>query len=868
MPTKAPTRAALAKVRRIGRVVLHEQLYDTSAIRPVTCPGQGVPVSYEVVYGAAREELFDAQLDEAQVARALMSYCVLQPSSAPPWMHWNAYVASRVREAFKDAAFAKDPVAAMKNTLDMRSQCRDAPTVEQYIQSKLHRATLPLVCTQALLYDHEAHSAGCVRCCRRFWEPAYHNVIDAQRTQALQDALDVSKIASTARRRQQLDRHCPGLVHAHATSAHADYLRPSACVGHDIFPDQLLDADAQPLVSRGRPPTAKTRQRTLQWDATAWEIKIEEDVLYQGAVDETRDASDPHVGIYIMNARRPNQQDAFVVAVRSKNHRQPYYGLAQSAHRCIRLYRCGASTRADSNLCRECAAHLHAAGLLVDRKPTELRLGAEEMLHASRAHETTRLAVIQSLLDDTSLGTADLALLKSAIVRAQEMHAQFAKHDHYPRPEDVPYSYVRWQRRRLQHHEEDGTCPAFDASVLLRMGLLDGDAYARLIHAQRRPAFTGTVSFEVTVGDMVTKLADPALDKAEALRRHSEVVVAADALLARERLPPEIQNALLDVKAKHHVAHIALQQGSGQAAHEWQLVNIIDKKLYAAGVIDVSNERKAASSKQARSYEMSTFVVELKTPKRATFNAEHNQYVMRQLSRAAERLLTEPEHLASVFKFGLVWNEDHWQPWVPSSTRDAEEAVGHYVLHKQGWLVKEAYAKPLRGMNRQSEDDATAERKKRKISLLTLTCNQLQQYVDDQYTIGSGPVDANALGLFWDANGPRRLCEDHPYAQTVRGPIMPADEYMTDTYQEMVKSVSGSVHVHIAPVSRLFSFQLTLKVGHVSKIQLDRRALEEYFVCCWRGHLFGSELAIQGPGGELWLPPHEHVEIGSVKQSL
>jgi ribosomal protein L12E/L44/L45/RPP1/RPP2 len=101
----------------------------------------------------------------------------------------------------------------------------------------------------------------------------------------------------------------------------------------------------------------------------------------------------------------------------------------------------------------------------------------------------------------------------------------------------------------------------------------------------------------------------------------------------------------------------------------------------------------------------------------------------------------------------------------------------------------------------------------------------------------------------------------HAYFAQVQGPMFPSDEYMTDTYDDVVKSMTAIVGVEIGPVARLFHFHMLLDVRHLSKIAVDQRIFQEYFLGCWRGQLYDDELAIKSPSGHYWIPPNEQLHM-------
>jgi hypothetical protein len=99
-----------------------------------------------------------------------------------------------------------------------------------------------MVRSPAMLHDHEAHSAGCVRCCRRFCEPEYHNVRDAVRTAALQAVMAQGAMVpgSPHLRALQLLRNHAALARSMANREEDEYMARSESHRQDFFPAKHL----------------------------------------------------------------------------------------------------------------------------------------------------------------------------------------------------------------------------------------------------------------------------------------------------------------------------------------------------------------------------------------------------------------------------------------------------------------------------------------------------------------------------------------------------------------------------------------------------------------------------------------------------
>jgi hypothetical protein len=223
----------------------------------------------------------------------------------------------------------------------------------------------------------------------------------------------------------------------------------------------------------------------------------------------------------------------------------------------------------------------------------------------------------------------------------------------------------------------------------------------------------------------------------------------------------------------------------------------------------VSPLRKDETKVQGRSVQQSKFMITLVLHRRATFHEAHNAHVMKQMAAACTALMSDAgrEHLHRIMRFGLIWSatELAWQTWAPKKKGASTTGVGHYV--DKGPVRTE------------------------------------QQYRDalDMHEDPDGK-----LKFFWnDATGkPYNLddlkegSEAHPYAKAVPGDIFLPDEYLTDLFDDVVKSVKSQVGIEVGPVARLFHFHMLLDVKHISKVAIDQRAFLGYFLGCWQGRLF------------------------------
>jgi hypothetical protein len=131
----------------------------------------------------------------------------------------------------------------------------------------------------------------------------------------------------------------------------------------------------------------------------------------------------------------------------------------------------------------------------------------------------------------------------------------------------------------LKRHEESGTRPAFDISVLLRQGHISGERYGEIVRQQKRPAYAGTVKCDITIGDMLTALATPEQSKQRAMEQHAASINFIELLLRAKEgqrfempaLPPEVHNALLGLsrarkRGKGRVEHAGRARTTGAAS--------------------------------------------------------------------------------------------------------------------------------------------------------------------------------------------------------------------------------------------------------------------------------------------------------------
>ena len=828
VPPTENLRKQAAQLYVLGPVLRHEKLYNASKMKTVLRTVAEGPYpkdsikSIRPVYGDVKAGQMDRILNEDELKCALYSAAIVTLGGWKPLELGRAWgqIRTKLLQTIKD----NEPLDFNLNDLD--ADLFKRLTVREFLDSPLNRACLPFKRYPAVLGDWEAHSAGCIRCLRTFYEPPYFYSVDTartaqinlvfapQRTKEIQDMINrMAALTGTPWPQFATNKKQLTAEEIRVINGTDGVLKDHAQIGRQLIlvPSGLLDL-------------------TDQFPA---------DTIYAGWRGKKA-----------------------VVFSRWKNPHTPCddqwhpFGTSQSAWRApwnkdapkILLYRYN-SLRAMSNLCYECGKTLDSPALrLIDGyRPMELRFSAPNEV-VSRLHNKglqDRMTKEERELVQSTLQTyPELEQTHVDIITAG---GDYELDDIPASLKDVlPFRYINWARnwtKRFKPSEGDLRVPVLDALTLLRMGVISDDEYAALWGGQTgATSLAHKVALDLSVGDARTGLLAPALTADAARAAHKKVLDGIEKLLkpiGRARkldMPREIVQALRSLAIKHSIALQTVKSAADSmqgaydpedAQYEWHRLVRLKKKIWHPGFAPVAPERK--TEEQARSVQQSKFFITLVMHRRATLNQKHNEYVLMQMARSVEALFSSPEHVGSLFKFGLTWQGDHWGTWFPRKDGAETTGVGHYMSH-QAWLTRDVYKAALLNGPAGVGTDALAEK-----------------LVDKFWNVKTDTAYA--------------LPEDHPYARKVKGQILPADEYQTDTFDEVMLGMHAQVGCEIGPVARLFHFHMLLDVKHISKIQLDQRAYQSFFLACWRGDLFDGEYAIRDASGNLWIPPHERLHF-------
>lgn len=883
------------RVIAAGRIVAHEQMYERAALKPVFEGGDTpdtVPklVRMDVSYGAPKPA---RRLTWDELARVLMLHHVLE-LEYPDWMPVIVDTNARGRrstnvrfpQVVKDACEAvlksgqsvgiDHSFHADKLSLLPIPKGDDMPalTDHQFAQSEANRHSLPFHRFPAVLMATEAFSAGCIRCCRPFYSPDHFYVQDTARTQILRSLFVENQTATREiidgrRRVLHTDKTLNRLL-----TVSAERLRETAADN---------DADDDPTM------------RAYPLDLEKVKINGVETLFAQSRLVGSMDVQEEGAVLYPLKQRICWDNDEFAddilyacnvrglltIVVKYKNPNPPNkvlstrFGTNPTQLRDknyadkpkIALYRYN-SVRASSNLCFECGKQLDSSGvrLLDGFRPMEFNFNSELAKNvAVRTHD----AGTRRYLAPTTLTDQAKSLLENAI-KAKELHEQLVQDGadrtvRNPRtvrfddgsrpPVKLPFSYITWARKWTQTYGpyEPDDPPPFDLNVLLRMGLISPREYAEALGASPLPSRLSNANVEISVGDVRTGLAMRHEKKEDSIARHTLLAEQVQALLngdAVDSLAFELQQTLKDMAVHHHQSASQLQRDSEAVfqsvdAPEYEWYRVVEhKKTRWREDVDISDERKRATKLQMRSVQQSKFLLTLVLHRRATYEERHSAHILQMMADSARALFESPHELAKLFKFGLTWKGGDvraWQTWMPRKAAAETTGVGHYKKEptrpeRETVFTKAEYSKALHIYDEDEEvDESTTE------------------------------AEGGAVLKFWNHELKRpyelRDLQDHPYANSAQGSIFFPDEYMTDYYEDVVRSVQAHVGCEIGPVARLFHFHMLLDVKHLSKMQLDERAFKEYFLSCWLGLLFDGQYRMTDHSGNDWIQPSERLYL-------
>lgn len=729
-----------------------------------------------------------------------------------------------------EAALARFSKLEMEGKIDTNREI----TRLQFAESEANRLSLPLRRFPAFVSNWEARSGGCIRCTRPFYEPEWLWVRDETRTRQMRLALgQVQPLDAERRKVPDLRRRVDAAMAGPRGSTGAKLKELVAATPGNRLPAGRILADPDTSLFLELPA------RSLE-DGDEWPP----DTVHLTAKNAGAEVWVKHANDYADEGERLEVRSFGTTATQ------------QATQQKVRLRRYN-DWQALSNLCSECGIQLRNARLLDDTRPmeaTQLEGGARHRA-AVRTHDRAAELTVEAV---HQLGATQLDA--AALKRLSERHRRILRGDGDDyRTGDVrlPGSYTRWaydwRRRRDQRasrsatEEDDEEPPPLDAGALLRMGVLSPEDYAAAFRNTRGNPRKGRATVEVHIGDARSGLLErpwSAQDKRDA---HDAVISEVSELLAgtldlNRGLSHPVREALVQLGTRHYAQRDMADKDD--TTYEAGRVLRHDKTKFLDLSEPVPGAQRTQRKRQARGRQQSKFMITLVMHRRATYNDEHNAHVMHKMAGAARRLLSEPAHLASIFRFGLNWQQDHWEPWHPRKEGGRTTHVGHYI----SWVPSVAdYVRAARNAGYDGETDAEVEKQ--------ITGSFLRR------------------GVAGGASAPHTLASveaDHPYAHTVTGGMLLPDEYQTDYYEDVVDKVDGRVGVEVGPVQRLFHFHMILDVWHRSKVAVDQRAFKEFFHACWVGLLFpgeeqedGSfapgEYEIHDPNGRLWIPPHERL---------
>jgi hypothetical protein len=204
----APTanlRKQAAALYAIGPVLHHNDLYEPHRMDAVlrteahTDPNSGAYYpkgsikSIKPVYGALKttadgSSILDRALTNDELLRVLFSAAALGKELGPVSQLGRPFgqIVDRLRQMLTDGDPLTDFDIAQSNISDAFKKM----TVRHFLDSPINRALLPFKRYAAVLGDHDAHTAGCIRCLRTLHEPKDFYSVDTARTAQMNLAFD------------------------------------------------------------------------------------------------------------------------------------------------------------------------------------------------------------------------------------------------------------------------------------------------------------------------------------------------------------------------------------------------------------------------------------------------------------------------------------------------------------------------------------------------------------------------------------------------------------------------------------------------------------------------------------------------------
>jgi hypothetical protein len=896
------TRRTTLRIGAIGPIVTHQGMYVQARMHrtyeTVDVEGRSVRTTKAVtaVYGERKVPRF---FDESELRRILLLANELDteyPSFMGAFM--NRQRGSRARGDASVRAFPADLATALtacwesgQGTSYDEAKLKAAPfpaTLPQYsdaeyVLTELHRKSLGFERIAAVLTGEEGFSAGCLRCFRRFYEPKHHYVVDAYRTAMLQAAYSRKTMATRdmvdiRRRITQLEPELHTLMmeqddldEDETTTAAADDDEEEEAAA-DVFDMDMLDQQEDDEAERadqheatgpqvGRPAHERQAAIDARLDRV---VHFGNDAMLPYAAPQSRMRPFPQKALWEQDEWDTgatghdegifycNMGGRLRIVTRMRNANPTHEHLVQTfgsslaalrrpfEDKRVVLFRYN-SFRAASNVCFECGRLLDSAQikLLDGFRPMEINFAQGEL--SKKIARRTLNAGMRLALNPAD-DPADAYLRRAAGAKA--VHEALFRGGANPKKVatldgantvPLPFQYVKWVRRWTRRYKYNPTdAPPFDLSVLLRMGLVTPTEYAQVLNTRLgAPRSLSNVSIDVSVGGEYGLVTAPQRPE-DAIKRHAAICAEIQKLLAGESLEKpshEVYEALHSLGVKHHMRLEHLKTGNGALTDapqfEWHRVVKHTKKRWHPAVA-ISAERKAATKEQLRSVQQSKFMLTFVLHRRATYAEWHSEHILNQMSASAKRLFEDPLELSRIFKWGLLWRgaKGAWTNWAPRKKGAETTGVGHYV--------KKATAAQLAAGGVYSK----------------------QAYLDAM-------IDAEPdklIDRFWIGDDrPYQLkdMQDHPYVKEADGPLFLPDEYMSDCYEDVMLKVHADVGCEIGPVARLFHFHMLLDTKHLSKVQLDQRALTEFFMGCWTGILYNRQYAMTDHNGRPWITPNE-----------
>ena len=267
--------------------------------------------------------------------------------------------------------------------------------------------------------------------------------------------------------------------------------------------------------------------------------------------------------------------------------------------------------------------------------------------------------------------------------------------------EPLACSYVSWilRWRRAFPPLDPAAPPPFDARVLLRMGEMTPEEYAKRFREQRGASHKNIqVECEISTASQSNGLLSTPKAVEDAIEGHKTVVDQLSTLMRGETLKEqpcaELAEALTQLGEKHKAALNWLTNADAstlvdgrQPTYEWHRGVAHHKQRWyneKNGTIVLLSDLQAAYkdnpvilrqlellSHQGRSVQQTKLFVTVVMHRRATQNTQHSEHIMLQMARSFRWLFSTPDMVASWLRWGI-----HWAP----RKDGAETTSWHWAL--------------------------------------------------------------------------------------------------------------------------------------------------------------------------------------------